>query len=72
MRTGGWPAFWRHFNGCGGDATCEAEVIRARMTIERDLDAQAARINQRFRNDMQSLLHAQIRPEPPGGGATER
>ena len=24
MRAGGWPAFWRHFNACGGDATCQS------------------------------------------------
>lgn len=72
MRAGGWPAFWRHFNACGGDVTCQSEVIQARITIEQDLDAQAARINQNFHNDMQSLLHRQIRRDTLGGGASER
>ena len=64
-RANGWPMFWRHFNGCGGDAACEAEVIRARITIEQELDARAAQTNQRFRDEMEDLLHAQIRPEEP-------
>jgi len=70
-RADGWPAFWRHFNGCGGDATCQTEVIRARITIEQELDAQAARINQNFRSEMQRLLHSQIRRDTSDAGASE-
>ncbi len=72
MRADGWTAFWRHFNSCGADMTCQSEIIRARIAIERDLDAQAARINQNFHNDMQSLLHAQVRRDTPVGGTPER
>ncbi|MCB2097209.1 MAG: hypothetical protein KDD85_11435 [Parvularculaceae bacterium] len=71
MRAGGWRAFWRHFNACHGDAICQSEVIRARITIEQDLDAKAARINQNFRKDIQSLLHAQIRQDMSGGVGSE-